>query len=247
MEHHTLFISDLHLEADEPGITAIFLKFLRQEALQADALYILGDLFEAWIGDDDLSPFNREIMDALKQATQSGLPVYFMRGNRDFLIGKRFAKKTGILLLEDPTVIDLYGKRILLMHGDSLCTLDRQHLFWRKISLNPCIQQLALGLPLTWRRKIGRWLRKKSKRHQSYLEAYRMDVSSDEVVRAIESHQAALLIHGHTHQPGIHGRRIVLGAWHEQGNALCWPSQGECQFKSLPAVAVAPHIFDQPQ
>lgn len=236
LKHHTLFISDLHLEANEPGITAIFLKFLRQEALAADALYILGDLFEAWIGDDDLSPFNVEMMHALKQATQAGLPVYFMRGNRDFLIGKQFAQKTGVILLQDPTVIDLYGKRILLMHGDSLCTRDRRHIFWRKISLNPWLQRLALKLPLTLRRKIGLELRKKSKQHQSYLDVHLQDATPEEAARLIQAHQTQYLIHGHTHRPNFHGQRIVLGDWRPtQGHVLYWSCAGEYQFITLPS------------
>lgn len=233
----TLFISDLHLQADEPQIAEIFLRFLETEARQARELYILGDLFEAWIGDDDLSPFNRKIIQALRQATESGLPIYFMRGNRDFLIGKRFAKQTGVKLLNDPTVIDLYGVPTLLMHGDSLCTLDEKHQKWRQATLNPTYQKLALLLlPLAVRRKIGRWLRKKSGMHQKNLAESITDVNPETVIQVMQTYQATQLIHGHTHRPAIHslpaGQRIVLGAWHAAGNAL-YCNSNLCELRDL--------------
>ena len=154
---------------------------------------------------------------ALRQATQRGLPVYFMHGNRDFFIGKRFAEKTGVKLLNDPTVIDLYGVRTVLMHGDSLCSLDEKHQKWRRITLNPIYQKLALLLlPLALRRKIGRWLRKKSGEHQKNLAEDITDANPETVSQMMQAHQATQLIHGHTHRPAIHnlptGQRIVLGA-----------------------------------
>lgn len=236
----TLFISDLHLHPDQPQITSIFLQFLQHEAMTADSLYILGDLFEAWIGDDDLNPFTQQIIQALRQVTQSGLPVYFMRGNRDFLIGKQFARHTDVKLIPDPTVIDLYGKKTLLMHGDSLCTADVKHQLWRKISLARYNPYLALWLPLTWRRKIGRWLRGQSRQHQYTLPDHIMDVTEYEVRRMMDSYQVTQLIHGHTHRPRIHqvalntcsGQRIVLGAWHEIGNVLRCDNQGNCVLSS---------------
>lgn len=232
-----LFISDLHLQADEPKITATFLRFLQERAVNANALYILGDLFEAWIGDDDRSEFNLDIMHALKQATQSGLPIYFMRGNRDFLIGKEFIKKTGMTLLPDPAIIDLYGVKTLLMHGDSLCTLDEKHQKWRRITLNPVWQRLALCLPLALRRHIGGWLRGKSRRHQNNMADYILDVTIEAVRDVMQTHQATQLIHGHTHRPGIHtavfGKRLVLGAWHDHGSVLCCDETG-CELQMLP-------------
>lgn len=232
----TIFISDLHLQANEPHIAEIFLDFLHHEARKADALYILGDLFEAWIGDDDLSPFNLQIIQALKQATLSGLPIYFMRGNRDFLIGKRFIEKSGVKLLADPTLINLYGTPTLLMHGDSLCTLDQKHQKWRQMTLNPTYQKLALLLPLSLRLSIARWLRKQSGQHQRNLADYITDVNPEAVAQAMQAHQVARLIHGHTHRPAIHslptGQRIVLGAWHHAGNAL-YCNESVCELKNL--------------
>lgn len=225
----TYFISDLHLQRDQPNTTAIFLRFLREQAIQAEALYILGDFFEMWVGDDDGSPFNLQIMAALKQATDGGLSVYFMRGNRDFLIGRRFAEKTGVRLLDDPTVIDLYGQRILLMHGDSLCILDQRHQNTRRFYLNPRNQKWALMLlPLFFRRQLGRWARRKSRNIQTDLPLYITDVVQEEVEREMRKHRVLRLIHGHTHRPGFHdfkldgqrAQRVVLGAWHQFGSAL---------------------------
>jgi UDP-2,3-diacylglucosamine hydrolase len=220
----TFFISDLHLQASQPDIAEIFLNFLARDVKEADALYILGDLFEAWIGDDDLSSFNQQILQALKQATQNGLPIFFMHGNRDFLIGKKFAQYTGVHLLPDPSVINLYGRRILLMHGDSLCTFDIKHQRLRQIMHNPYYQWLALLTPLSLRRRIGQWWRQQSRRHISENNRYIMDVNQKTVMEVIQEYQVPLLIHGHTHRPAIHplgdAQRIVLGAWHHQGNAL---------------------------
>ncbi len=233
----TFFISDLHLQADEPKITAAFLYFLQEIAPQADALYILGDLFEAWIGDDDLSYFNTQIIQALKQATDKGLPIYFMRGNRDFLIGTRFMAATGMKLLADPTVIELYGVPTLLMHGDSLCTLDKKHQRARLLTLNPLLQRIALSLPLAWRRRGSLWIRGKSRQHQKNSTEYILDVTSKAVLQAMQFHHVNQLIHGHTHRPDIHmlpyGKRIVLGAWHHTGHFLSYDTK----------IGFKPHTF----
>lgn len=220
----TYFISDLHLQADLPETADIFSRFLARITKEADALYILGDFFETWIGDDDLSPFNLHIFKILKQATQSGLPVFFMRGNRDFLIGKKFAEMTGVQILSDPCVILLYGVRILLMHGDSLCTFDVKHQKMRIIMHNRFCQWAALHTPLSLRRKVGDFWRKKSRGHVSETNAYIMDVNPQSVLNEMRKFQVGWLIHGHTHRPGKHtmsgAHRVVLGAWHHQGNAL---------------------------
>ncbi len=220
----TYFISDLHLQANNPETAEIFSRFLAQITPGADALYILGDLFEAWIGDDDLTPFNLRILKVLKQTSQSGLPVFFMRGNRDFLIGKKFAEMTGVQILPDPCVIQLYGVQTLLMHGDSLCTFDVLHQRMRIIMHNRFCQWIALQTPLSLRRKAGEFWRKKSRGHISEASSYIMDVNPDSVRKALQEFQVSWLIHGHTHRPGIHqlsgAQRIVLGAWHHQGNAL---------------------------
>jgi UDP-2,3-diacylglucosamine hydrolase len=155
---HTLFISDLHLEPKRPDITRCFFNFLQNQAPQADALYILGDFFEVWIGDDEDTIFHRSIIAALKQLTDSGLSVYFMRGNRDFLIGQAFIRATGCHLLSDPTRIQLYGKDVLLAHGDALCTADHKHQNFRKYAQNPAYNRFFLWLPLFIRRAISRLL-----------------------------------------------------------------------------------------
>ncbi len=230
----TLFISDLHLQPDQPHIAKIFLQFLQEQASQATRLYILGDLFEAWIGDDDLNAFNLQIIQALKQAAQTGLSIYFMRGNRDFLISKKFSSSAGITLLTDPSVIDLYGKRTLLMHGDSLCTLDRKHQRFRRVTHHPFFHKLVLSLPLKWRRQIGAWLRQQSRQHQSQLSDSIMDICQETAASQMQTYQTPLLIHGHTHRPGFHqlefnnqsGQRIVLGAWHHAGHVLACSHTG---------------------
>lgn len=152
----TLFISDLHLSADRPDITACFLRFMSSEARGIDALYVLGDLFEMWIGDDDDSPFHQQIKTAFRQLTDSGVPCYFIHGNRDFLIGKRFSQETGVELLPEHTVVDLYGTPTLILHGDTLCTLDEGYQRYRKKVHNRFIQWLFFRLPLSYRQRIGR-------------------------------------------------------------------------------------------
>lgn len=226
----TIFISDLHLEESRPDISEQFLALLN-DAESADALYILGDLFEAWIGDDDNTTFHRKIKDALKNATKKGLAVYFMRGNRDFLIGKKFLNETGCILLSDEEKITVYGEPVLLMHGDTLCTKDIAYLKARKLGYNPYIQFLFLLMPLSLRRKFADRMRAKSTRHTQSVEKEIMDVTPEEVNRVMQKHQVTHLIHGHTHRPNIHtepqGKRIVLAAWHDQGHALIWDETGD--------------------
>lgn len=158
---HTLFISDLHLERGTPLVTAHFLNFMKYQAPNADATYILGDFFEAWIGDDNHTPFNRKVIESLQIVTHSK-PIYFMRGNRDFLIGKKFAAVSGVILLKDPSIIQLYSKSVLLTHGDSLCTLDHKHQIYRRNIMKPWVQKLILSLPLSLRRKLAKVSRTKS-------------------------------------------------------------------------------------
>jgi len=229
--HKTLFISDLHLEEGHPETTEQFLTLLKNCDESIDALYILGDLFEAWIGDDDDTPFHREIIQALRTATQKGLPIYFMRGNRDFLVGKRFARATGCQLLADEEKIMLYGTPVLLMHGDTLCTRDVAYLRWRKKSHNPILNTLLFSMwPLAFRRWFANKMRKKSMAHTQSVDKEIMDVTQEEVEQRMQKHGVQYLIHGHTHRPGIHeftlnqanAMRIVLGAWHGKGSVLVW-------------------------
>lgn len=219
----TLFISDLHLEESRPDITDAFLAFLDNRAMGVERLYILGDFFEAWIGDDERTPLQEQVAGALRNVADSGTEIFLMHGNRDFLIGEEFCHRAGATLLDDPTVIDLYGTPTLLMHGDSLCTADVEYQKFRANMRNPQMQKMMLARPLEDRQKMARQLRDMSMaKNQGKAEAI-MDVTPEEVVREMEAHGVQRLIHGHTHRPAIHeleangkdARRIVLGDWDE--------------------------------
>ena len=224
----TLFIADLHLQTEEPAITAGFLRFLRGEAKSADALYILGDLFEAWIGDDDPNPLHREMAAAIKALVDSGVPCYFIHGNRDFLIGKRYARESGMTLLPEEQVLDLYGRNILIMHGDTLCTDDTGYLAFRAKVHTPWIQKVFLALPLFIRNRIAARMRAGSKAANSSKSMTIMDVNPQAVASVMEKHGVQWLIHGHTHRPDVHSliangepaHRVVLGAWHTEGSMV---------------------------
>ncbi|PAV26781.1 UDP-2,3-diacylglucosamine diphosphatase [Tamilnaduibacter salinus] len=219
----TLFISDLHLEESRRDITDAFLRFLRDHAPGADQLFILGDFFEAWIGDDERTPLQEEVAEALKAVTAGGTRLYLMHGNRDFLIGEDFCQRVGGELLDDPTVIDLHGTPTLLMHGDSLCTADVEYQKFRKTMRDPQWQTMFLKRPLADRQLVARQLRDMSMaKNQGKKEAI-MDVTPEDVVASMEQHGVQRLIHGHTHRPAIHeltandeeARRYVLGDWDE--------------------------------
>ncbi|MGM0953335.1 MAG: UDP-2,3-diacylglucosamine diphosphatase [Pseudomonadota bacterium] len=219
----TLFISDLHLEESRPDITDAFFAFLENRAMGVERLYILGDFFEAWIGDDEKTPLQEQVAGALKALADSGTDIFLMHGNRDFLIGEDFCHRAGATLLDDPTVVDLYGTPTLLMHGDSLCTADVEYQKFRANMRNPQMQKMMLARPLEDRQKMARQLRDMSMaKNQGKAEAI-MDVTPEEVVREMEAHGVQRLIHGHTHRPAIHdlkangkdARRIVLGDWDE--------------------------------
>ncbi|GAB3408914.1 UDP-2,3-diacylglucosamine diphosphatase [Erwinia aphidicola] len=222
---HTLFIADLHLCTEEPAITAGFLHFLRREAQHADALYILGDLFEAWIGDDDPNPLHAEVATALRQLN---IPCYFIHGNRDFLVGKRFARAAGMTLLPQEQVLELYGRRVLIMHGDTLCTDDEGYQRYRQKVQQRWLQRVFLALPLFVRQRIARKMRNGSKQANRNKDLAIMDVNPQAVVDAMSRHQVPCLIHGHTHRPAVHAlsinglpaERLVLGAWHEEGSMI---------------------------
>lgn len=224
----TFFIADIHLCAQEPAITAGFLRFLREDAPQADALYILGDLFEAWIGDDDPQPLHAEISAALNQLHQQGVPCFFIHGNRDFLLGRRFARDSLMTLLPEKKVLELYGRRVLILHGDTLCTDDVTYQNFRKKVHNPLIQKLFLMLPLKWRLAIAARMRANSKASNQGKSLEIMDVNPQAVVSEMQMAGVEWMIHGHTHRPAIHdvplenktGHRVVLGAWHEEGSMV---------------------------
>ncbi len=227
----TLFISDLHLDDTRPQITDLFASFLAEKARGADALYILGDLFESWIGDDDDAPLARRVAEGLRGLRDSGVPIHFMHGNRDFLLGVDFAERAGMTLLTDPTVVDLHGERTLLMHGDTLCTDDVEYQKFRTLVRNPVWQAQFLGKPLAERRAFAAQARGESRKQTAMKAAEIMDVNPDAVESAMRTHGVRRLIHGHTHRPATHrfdldgaaAERIVLGDWYEQSSVLTWP------------------------
>ncbi|MCP4954254.1 MAG: UDP-2,3-diacylglucosamine diphosphatase [Photobacterium aquimaris] len=230
----TLFIADLHLSAERPDITACFLRFMAQETHHIDALYVLGDLFEMWIGDDEDSPFLRQIKQAFKTLTDVGTPCYFIHGNRDFLIGKRFSRETGITLLPEHTVVDLYGTPTLILHGDTLCIEDQAYQRYRKKVHNPVIQWLFARLPLSYRIKVGDKFRQNSGKNNQTKSQSIMDVTQTEVIRIMRDANVTQMIHGHTHRPKIHNfeidgipaQRIVLGDWYDNGSVLVYNVDG---------------------
>ena len=238
---NTLFISDLHLQSSQSKIINVFIKFLQQQATQADAVYILGDLFEAWVGDDDNNPLAQQVKKALKALSQT-VPTYFMRGNRDFTIGERFSQEAGITLLADPTVIELYGRRVLLMHGDLLCTDDLAYQAFRRKVYAPNFIKRLMRLPLFVRRLIALWARYKSKKHTGNTDLTIQDVNQQETEKTMQEYKVNILIHGHTHRPTIHdlqingqgAKRIVLAAWHDQGYVLQVSSTWEISSFELP-------------
>lgn len=229
-----LLISDLHLQEERPDITQAFLDLLEGRARQAQALYILGDFFEAWIGDDAMTPYQASICQALRALSDSGTQIFLMHGNRDFLIGQAFCKAAGCTLLNDPCVVEMGGEPVLLMHGDSLCTRDLAYMKLRRYLRNPLSLWVLRHLPLSTRQKLARKLRSES-RTQTRMKANDIvDVTPEEVPRVMQQHGVRTLVHGHTHRPAIHklalgntpARRIVLGDWDRQGWALQVDEQG---------------------
>ena len=225
----TLFISDLHLDAERPASTELFGRFIDEQARNADALYILGDLFEAWVGDDDPSETGAVVAQKLSALRAAGVPVYFMRGNRDFLLGADYARRAGMTLLPDPAVVMLHGKPTLLMHGDTLCSDDIAYQQFRTQTRDPRWQQQFLSQPLATRLAFAQQARAESQSHQSRLKAHgTMEAITDVNIATVESSFARFgidrMIHGHTHRPAVHahgnGERIVLGDWYEQGSVL---------------------------
>jgi UDP-2,3-diacylglucosamine hydrolase len=229
-----LLISDLHLQEERPDITRAFLHFLEGRARAARALYILGDFFEAWIGDDAMSPYQASICQALRALTDSGTQVYLMHGNRDFLIGEAFCRAAGCTLLSDPCVVDLSGEQVLLMHGDLLCTRDQGYLKLRRILRNPATLWALRHLPIRWRQRLARKLRSESRAHTRVKASDIVDVTPEEVPKVMGNAGVNTLIHGHTHRPAVHklqvgqapARRIVLGDWDRQGWVLEWDREG---------------------
>jgi UDP-2,3-diacylglucosamine hydrolase len=238
----SLFISDLHLSAKQPGIVGRFLRFLDEVAARADRLYILGDLFDAWIGDDDRTPPIPEILAAMRCLSDSGAKIHLMHGNRDFFIGEEFCSLTGCTILPDPSVIDLGGKTTLLMHGDLLCTDDIEYLKARLFIRSDQFRSDFFAKTLGERAFIAAEYRKRSGEATSQLAADIMDVNQQSVEQYLRESGASLLIHGHTHRPGIHEfelngapvKRIVLEDWdNERASYLRVDGEGRQENISL--------------
>lgn len=230
----TLFVSDLHLDPARPAATEAFLELLAGPAREAAALYILGDLFEAWVGDDDPGEPGASVCAALKALADAGVPVFLMRGNRDFLYGQGIAERSGATLLPDPCVVELDGVHTLLMHGDLLCTDDTGYQAFRRQVRDPAWQQQFLAQPLAARHAFAAQARAASREHQQGLAETITDVNAGAVVDTMRRHGVTRLIHGHTHRPAIHdlvvderpAQRIVLGDWYEQGSVLRLDADG---------------------
>ena len=230
----TLFISDLHLDPAQPQITEQFLGFLAQARGGTEALYILGDLFEAWLGDDDPEPEYRRVIDALRSLRTSGARLYFMHGNRDFLVGARFCAESGCELLDEHTVVRLHGERVLLMHGDLLCTDDLEYQAFRRMVRDPGWQRRMLALPLAERAALAQQVKKQTRAAVMSKAEDIMDVNQKTVEDTMRRFGVRTLLHGHTHRPKIHAltlddapaTRIVLGDWYTQGSAVTWDENG---------------------
>ena len=230
----TLFASDLHLDSESPWAIDAFLAFLAGPARSADALYLLGDLFEVWVGDDDDSPDHARTCTGLKALTDAGVAVYVIHGNRDFLLGDVFVRRTGVKLLPDPVLVDIHGVATLLSHGDVFCTEDTSYQQLRSIVRQPAWQQRFLALPLDARRALASAARAGSKAHTERTVPVIMDVNPDAVLRAFRATGARRLIHGHTHRPAIHPgvvdgtdtERVVLAPWYEAASCVAVGADG---------------------
>ena len=228
-----LFISDLHLSQERPLIGALFLKFMAEIAPQAEALYILGDLFEVWLGDDMVLPDYQPAIEAMRKCA-AHTPVYVMYGNRDFLMREAFETMSGARLIHEPHIIDLYGRRTLLLHGDTLCTDDVAYQQFRTMVRNPAWQSELLAKTPEQRLALAREYRAMSKTETAQKQERIMDVNQHSVEQAMRDNTVQHLIHGHTHRPafhqfdldGMHAERIVLGDWYDKGNYLRCDAQG---------------------
>ncbi|HXR93489.1 MAG TPA: UDP-2,3-diacylglucosamine diphosphatase [Steroidobacteraceae bacterium] len=236
-----LFVSDVHLDTASPEAVEQFLGFLTTHAAGAEALYILGDLFETWIGDDDRDAAKARVQGGLRTLTRSGVACFVLHGNRDFLLGRDFCTQTGCRLLQDPIIADLDGERVLITHGDALCTDDHPYQELRSIVRTPQWQRQFLALPLAVREALANSARAGSQQHTSNTSYRIMDVNPDAVIAAFRVAGVRRIIHGHTHRPGVQAltiegepaQRIVLGAWYSQGSYL-WNENGRYELRELP-------------
>ena len=235
-----LLVSDVHLDASAPAATAQFLDFLGRQARAAQSLYILGDLFEAWVGDDDADEDKARVCAGLKELSDSGVPCFAMHGNRDFLLGAGFSERSGCRLLADPVIAGFDGEEVLLTHGDALCTDDHSYQELRTIVRDGTWQQRYLRLPLARRELLANEVRAGSRNHTARTVPYIMDVNAAAVDAAFRATGVRRMIHGHTHRPAVHDgvidgervQRIVLGAWYEQGSYL-WYERGRYELREL--------------
>jgi len=225
----TLFISDLHLAEERPEINSLFFRFIGDAARGTEALYILGDLFDYWVGDDQLDhdPLARSVADTIRRLSDAGTRVYFMHGNRDFLIGERFAREADLTILADPTQIELYGQQILLMHGDTLCTDDVAYQQFRAQTRNSEWKNATLAKPYEARQQLARAIRSQSDSEKNQKPEEIMDVTEAAVEGAFREHGYPLMIHGHTHRPATH-RLVVDGHACERWVLADWHGRGEC-------------------
>lgn len=239
----TLFISDLHLDASNAAVIELFRSFLQTQAATCDALYILGDLFETWIGDDDNEPARSRVGAALRELTASGVPCFIQHGNRDFLLGAEFMAVSGCQWLPDPTVLEIGRRRFVLTHGDQLCTQDRRYLRFRRVMRSGLFQGVWCALPLALRRRFAATLRQRSHGYTRALPESIMDVTPAAVSALLRSTKGDVLVHGHTHRPAVHAididgqkrTRIVLGDWPGQASALEVSASGQFKVQALPA------------
>jgi UDP-2,3-diacylglucosamine hydrolase len=236
-----IFVSDVHLDAGTPEASEQFFAFLRTQAARAEALYILGDLFEVWVGDDDPDPEKGRVVGALRALTDSGVACFVIHGNRDFLLGRRFCDEAGVRLLPDPIVIELEGERVLVTHGDALCTDDHAYQELRSSVRTAEWQKKFLALPFAVRDSFANQARKGSKAHTARAAPQIQDVNAAAVETAFRTARVRRMIHGHTHRPAVHDmvvdgeavQRIVLGAWYEEGSYLVYEN-GAYDLRTLP-------------
>ena len=240
-----LFASDIHLAAHSRAAVAAFLGFLSGPVRRADRLYLLGDVFDLWLGDDDARAPHPEVEAALAETVSAGVPVDLIRGNHDFLLGDAFAERTGCRLIDEPQVIEVMGERAVLLHGDTLCTRDVEYQAFRRYARDPGNQRAFLARPIEERAEEAVRIRATSNSRTRLKPEDIMDVTDEEVVRVLSECGAARMIHGHTHRPAVHeldldsgpAARIVLGDWYDQGTVLVWDEAG-CRLASpdrLPA------------